>query len=118
MKTQLNSEATAKADGYSPVNTKDQEVKGNSTTETERDAKQSKNTSNTKTQALLSDTQLILRRGLTLLVLLLILAVGIAFHFAFPVPEPSVQSSGNFTLNWVNVSTPTPLPALDLTSNL
>ncbi|XP_026225704.1 multidrug and toxin extrusion protein 1 isoform X2 [Anabas testudineus] len=116
--TQLNSEATAKADGYSPVNTKDQEVKGNSTTETERDAKQSKNTSNTKTQALLSDTQLILRRGLTLLVLLLILAVGIAFHFAFPVPEPSVQSSGNFTLNWVNVSTPTPLPALDLTSNL
>uniref|UniRef100_A0AAQ6IQJ8 Multidrug and toxin extrusion protein n=1 Tax=Anabas testudineus TaxID=64144 RepID=A0AAQ6IQJ8_ANATE len=69
-------------------------------------------------KALLSDTQLILRRGLTLLVLLLILAVGIAFHFAFPVPEPSVQSSGNFTLNWVNVSTPTPLPALDLTSNL
>lgn len=65
----------------------------------------------------LSVTQLILRRGLTLLVSVLILAIGVAFHIAFPVPEPSAQSRANFTLNWANASTPTPLAPLDLTPN-
>lgn len=103
----MDSEEPAKAEGYCPVNTQDQEVKSNNTNAggTEGDAEQSKNTSNTKPQALLSVTQLILRRGLTFLVLVLILAIGVTIHIAFPAPEPSIQrSANNFTLNWANVS--------------
>ncbi|XP_018547678.1 multidrug and toxin extrusion protein 1 [Lates calcarifer] len=110
---QLDSEEQSKANGYSPVNTQDQELKvghsadGNNANAggTDGDTKQ------------LSVTQLILRRGLTLLVSVLILAIGVAFHIAFPVPEPSAQSRANFTLNWANASTPTPLAPLDLTPN-
>uniref|UniRef100_A0A4W6DAA6 Multidrug and toxin extrusion protein n=1 Tax=Lates calcarifer TaxID=8187 RepID=A0A4W6DAA6_LATCA len=106
-------EEQSKANGYSPVNTQDQELKvghsadGNNANAggTDGDTKQ------------LSVTQLILRRGLTLLVSVLILAIGVAFHIAFPVPEPSAQSRANFTLNWANASTPTPLAPLDLTPN-
>ncbi|KAK2879647.1 multidrug and toxin extrusion protein 1 isoform X1 [Channa argus] len=117
---QLESEEAAKADGYSPVNTQDQEVKGNNANAggTEGDAEQSKNTSNIKPHTLLSVTQLILRRGLTLLLLVIILAMGVAFHIAFPAPEPSLRSKANFTLNWANDSSPAPLAALDLTLNL
>uniref|UniRef100_A0A3B4TFK7 Multidrug and toxin extrusion protein n=1 Tax=Seriola dumerili TaxID=41447 RepID=A0A3B4TFK7_SERDU len=86
--------------------------------ESEEVPKQSKNNASTKPQALLSVTQLILRRGLTFLVSVLILAVGVACHFAFPAPEPSAQSRANFTLNWANASTPTPPAPLDLTPNL
>lgn len=120
MKAQLDNEEAAKADGYSPVNTQDQEVKSNNTHAggIEGDAEQNKNTSNTKPQAPLSVTQLILHRGLTFLVLVLILAIGVATYIAFPAPEPSVQHRANFTLNWANVSTPMPLAPLDLTSNL
>ncbi|XP_040908148.1 multidrug and toxin extrusion protein 1 isoform X2 [Toxotes jaculatrix] len=126
LKAQLDSEEVLKSDGYSPVSTQDQELKagheseGNNTTTgtTEGDAEQSKNTINTKPEALLSVTQLILRRGLTFLVLVLLLAIGVAFHIAFPAPEPSAQSRANFTLNWTNASTPTPLAPLDLTPYL
>uniref|UniRef100_A0A3Q3EEL9 Multidrug and toxin extrusion protein n=1 Tax=Kryptolebias marmoratus TaxID=37003 RepID=A0A3Q3EEL9_KRYMA len=74
-----------------------------------RDAEQSKDTSNTKAEGKLSASQLITRRGLTLLFSVLMLTVGVAFHIAFPVPEPSPQSRTNFTLSWANTSTPIPL---------
>uniref|UniRef100_A0A8C9YYG3 Multidrug and toxin extrusion protein n=1 Tax=Sander lucioperca TaxID=283035 RepID=A0A8C9YYG3_SANLU len=95
LKAQLDTEKAPKADGYSPVNTQDQERK---------------KTSSTKTQALLSVSELILRRGLIFLVSVLILAIGVAFHIAFPVPEPSAHSRANFTLNRANDSSPTPTP--------
>ncbi|TKS82927.1 Multidrug and toxin extrusion protein 1 [Collichthys lucidus] len=118
---QLDGEEAPK--GYNPVNTQDQELKvakGNCINRrgTEGDVEQNKNTPNIKSEELLSIRQLILRRGLTVLVSALVLAIGIALHFAFPAPEPSVQSMANFTLNWANDSTPTPLAALDLTTNL
>uniref|UniRef100_A0A3B4YE52 Multidrug and toxin extrusion protein n=1 Tax=Seriola lalandi dorsalis TaxID=1841481 RepID=A0A3B4YE52_SERLL len=102
LKAQSESEEVPKADGYSPVNTQDLH----------------KNNASTKPQALLSVTQLILRRGLTFLVSFLILAIGVVCHIAFPAPEPSAQSRANFTLNWANASTPTPPAPLDLTPNL
>ncbi|KAA8586949.1 hypothetical protein FQN60_000785, partial [Etheostoma spectabile] len=114
---QLDTEKALKVDGYSPVNTQDQEVKASHEAEdnntntrgAEGDADQSKKTSSTKTQGLLSVSELILRRGLTFLGSVLILAIGVAFHIAFPVPEPSAHSTANFTLNWANDSSPTPL---------
>ncbi|XP_019941734.2 multidrug and toxin extrusion protein 1 isoform X1 [Paralichthys olivaceus] len=123
-KAQSNGEVGS--DGYSPVNTQDQELKagheaeGNNTDAggTDGDAEKSKHTSNTKTQELLSFTQLILRRGLVFLVSGLTLVIGIVFHIVFPGPEPPAQSMSNFTLNWVNVSTPTPWAPLDLTPTL
>lgn len=123
---QSDGEETPKADGYSPVNTQDQELKvgyeaeGNNTNArgTEGDTEQSKNTSNTEPQADLSVTQLILRRGLSVLVAVLILAIGIIIHIAFPAPEPSALSRANFTLSWANDSTATPLAPLELTPNL
>uniref|UniRef100_A0A3Q0S3N5 Solute carrier family 47 member 1 n=1 Tax=Amphilophus citrinellus TaxID=61819 RepID=A0A3Q0S3N5_AMPCI len=76
-----------------------------------RGTEQSKNT---KPKVLLSATQLILRRGTTLLVSVLILIIGVAFYIAFPVPGLSAQSRANFTLNGANGSTPTPV-TLNLT---
>ncbi|XP_041657980.1 multidrug and toxin extrusion protein 1 [Cheilinus undulatus] len=119
---QSDGEEVSKAEGYSTVGTEDQELKSNHEAErnsstiggTEGDTEQ---TNISRPQKLLSTTQLILRRGLTLSVSVLILIVGVAFHIAYPAPEPSVQSS-NFTLNWVNDSTSTPLTPLDLTTNL
>ncbi|XP_073336179.1 multidrug and toxin extrusion protein 1 [Pagrus major] len=123
---QLDSEEESKAAGYSPVHTQDQELKaaheaeGNDTNAggTEGDAEKSKNTSNTKPQAPLSVTHLILRRGLTFVVTVLILVVGMALHFAFPVPAHTAESRANFTQNWSNDSTLTPLVPLNLTTNL
>ena len=120
----MDGEEASKADGYSPVNTQDQglraghEAEANNTNTGGADAELSKKTSNTKTQALLSVTQLILRRGLIFLASVLILAIGVILHIAFPVPEPSAHSRANFTLNWANDSTPTPLAPLALTPNL
>uniref|UniRef100_A0A8C2XLY3 Multidrug and toxin extrusion protein n=1 Tax=Cyclopterus lumpus TaxID=8103 RepID=A0A8C2XLY3_CYCLU len=68
--------------------------------------------------ALLSVTELILRRGLVFLVSVLILVIGVAFHIAFPVQEPSTQSRANLTQNWTNDPTPTPLAPQDLTLKL
>uniref|UniRef100_A0A3Q3SR67 Multidrug and toxin extrusion protein n=1 Tax=Mastacembelus armatus TaxID=205130 RepID=A0A3Q3SR67_9TELE len=126
LKAEMDSEEVPKADGYSPANTQDQELtasheaEGNDTNAegSVGDAEQSNDTSNTKPQRLLSVTQLILRRGLTMLVLVLILALGVGFHIAFPPPEPSAQSRANFTLTWANDSTPIPLTPLDFTPNL
>ncbi|XP_059207191.1 multidrug and toxin extrusion protein 1 isoform X1 [Centropristis striata] len=123
---QLDAEEASKADGYTPVNTQDQELKAvheaeasnTNTGGAEGDAEQNKKTSKTKTQAPLPLTQLILRRGMTFLVLALALAIGVAFHLAFPMPDPSTLSRANFTLNWANDSTPTPLAPLDLTPKL
>ncbi|XP_027129534.1 multidrug and toxin extrusion protein 1 [Larimichthys crocea] len=92
---QLDGEEAPK--GYNPVNTQDQELKWPRSC---------------------FYPSAVLRRGLTVLVSALVLAIGIALHFAFPAPEPPVQSMANFTLNWANDSTPTPLAALDLTTNL
>lgn len=111
---QLDGEQATKADGYSAVDTQDQELKmgheakGNNTNAggTEVDAEQSK----TKPETVLPVTQLILRRGLTLLVTVLILVIGVIFHVVFPVPERTVHSMANFTLSWANDSTPTLQP--------
>ncbi|MED6232675.1 hypothetical protein ATANTOWER_000844, partial [Ataeniobius toweri] len=115
-----------RTEGYSRVNTQDQELKrGNESEEndtnpavTERDAEKSKESSGNKAAEKLSTSQLIMRRGLTLLFSVLILITGVAFQIAFPVPEPHAQSVANFTLNLVNYSTPTPLNALSLTTSL
>ncbi|KAF0038374.1 hypothetical protein F2P81_008858 [Scophthalmus maximus] len=110
-----DSKVVLKADGYSPVDTRDQELKAGHEANAacmEGDA------SNTKPQALLSVTQLILRRGLAFLVSFLILAVGVAFHIALPTPEPSGQTRANLTLNWPNVSTHATVSPLDLTTDL
>uniref|UniRef100_A0A3P8U295 Multidrug and toxin extrusion protein n=1 Tax=Amphiprion percula TaxID=161767 RepID=A0A3P8U295_AMPPE len=118
---QSNSEGASKNKGYNSVSTQDEELKvdheGNNinTGEAEKDAEHSKNTKPVK---LLSVNQLILRRGLTLLVTVLILAVGVAFHIAFPPPEPSAQGWANVTLNFTSDSTPTPLASLNLTQNV
>ncbi|XP_031728409.1 multidrug and toxin extrusion protein 1 [Anarrhichthys ocellatus] len=122
---QLNSEKAPKTEGYSPVNTQEQELKvgheaeanNTNTGRAEGDAESIKKASNTKTPVLLSVTDLILRRGLVFLVSVLILAIGVAFHIAFPVQEPSAQSRANFTQNWTNDSTPTPMAPQDLTPN-
>lgn len=112
----MDGDEAGKADGYSPVNTKDQELKtgpeaeaANTSGGPAEEAKPS-----TRANTALSMTQLILRRGSTLLVLLLILITGIAFHVAFPAPEPSGRGQRNSTLQWVNVSTATALTPLDL----
>ncbi|XP_049892855.1 multidrug and toxin extrusion protein 1 isoform X2 [Epinephelus moara] len=123
---QLDSEEAPNAEGYSPVITQDQDLKAGieavanntNTGGAEGDAEQSRKTSNAKTQVPLSVTQLILRRGLTLTVLVVILAIGVAFHVAYPAPQPSAHSRSNFTLNWANDSTPTPLAPLYLNQNL
>lgn len=89
----------SKAEGYRPVDAKDQELKPGPE-EANRSAGLAEEA--TKSHAVLSSTQLILRRGSTLLVLLLILITGVALHVAFPAPEPSGRK--NSTLPWVNVS--------------
>ncbi|KAK5613376.1 hypothetical protein CRENBAI_022821 [Crenichthys baileyi] len=123
---QEKSETALRTEGYSCVNTQDQELKGGNESEenytnsavTERDAEKSKESSGNKAAEKLSTSQLIMRRGLTLLFSVLILITGVAFQIAFPVLEPHAQSVANFTLNLVNYSTPTPLNALSLTTGL
>lgn len=119
-KPKLDGEEASKADGYSPVNTKDRELKtpheaedNNTSAGTMEDAKQS-----AKPNSVLSITQLILRRGLAILVFVLILITGVLFYIAFPVPEHSALSKMNITMDWVNVSTPTPFALLELTTAL
>lgn len=122
----MEGDGVPKVDGYSLVNTQDQELRarheaeGSSTNAggTDGDAEQNKNASSNKTEALLSVSQLILRRGLALLSAFLFLAIGLGFHIGFPIPEPTAQNGTNFTLTWTNVSTPTPVVPLDLTTSL
>ncbi|XP_030602360.1 multidrug and toxin extrusion protein 1-like [Archocentrus centrarchus] len=111
----LDSGEAPKTDGYSPVNTQDQEVKAAHVAgDSNANARGTEQSKNTKPKVLLSATQLILRLGTTLLVLVLSLIIGIAFYIAFPVPGLSAQSRANFTLNGANDSTPTPV-TLNLT---
>lgn len=114
IKAQLNGDVPLdKKDGYSPVIAQDPELKASHESEeknmnaggNERDAERSK-TSNTVEEEKLSTSQLITRRGFTLLFSVLMLAVGVFCHFVFPVPEPSLPSRANFTLSWANYSTP------------
>uniref|UniRef100_A0AAX7V8T0 Multidrug and toxin extrusion protein n=1 Tax=Astatotilapia calliptera TaxID=8154 RepID=A0AAX7V8T0_ASTCA len=120
LKAQSDGGEAPKTDGYSPVNTLDQEMKAaqepgiinTNATPSERDTEHNETT---KPKVVLSTTQLIFRRGTALLVSLLILIIGVACHIAFPVPEESAQSKANFTLNWANDSTPTPLAPLNFT---
>uniref|UniRef100_A0A672HLJ2 Multidrug and toxin extrusion protein n=1 Tax=Salarias fasciatus TaxID=181472 RepID=A0A672HLJ2_SALFA len=76
------------------------------------DAEQSAKTPNKKPKAPHSVSQLILRRGLTLLISSLVLAVGVACHVAFPPPEST------FNLTWANDSTPTTFALFNLTSTV
>ncbi|XP_037323226.2 multidrug and toxin extrusion protein 1-like isoform X1 [Pungitius pungitius] len=123
LKGQLEGERAPEAGGYGPVNTQDQELEGGHETEANDtntgrpvgEDEGSQKTSNTKPSVLLSVPELILRRGLIFLVSALVLAIGVAFHIAVPVQEPSVQSRANFTQNWTNDSSPTPLAPQDLT---
>ena len=59
--------------------------------------------------ALLSSSQLLLRRGLTALTTLLILAVGVTVHLLLPLPESSWASRTNVTIEAGNWTTATPL---------
>uniref|UniRef100_A0A3Q2UKS4 Solute carrier family 47 member 1 n=1 Tax=Fundulus heteroclitus TaxID=8078 RepID=A0A3Q2UKS4_FUNHE len=124
LKAQEKSETVLRTEGYSRVNTQDHELRGAHESEenhtnasvTLNDAEKSKESSGTKAAEKLSTSQLIMRRGLTVLLLVLILITGVAFYIAVPVPEP--QSAANVTLSWFNYSTPTPLNALNLTTIL
>ncbi|KAJ8267205.1 hypothetical protein GJAV_G00139730 [Gymnothorax javanicus] len=55
-------------------------------------------------KARLSVTQLVLRRGLTVLAAILILTAGVVAHLTLPPPEMNHQ--GNYTFDWSNISTP------------
>lgn len=120
---QPDSGEVPKTEGYSAVDTEDQELKANHKAESkntiaggpEGDAEPNKSN---KPQTPLSVTQLILRRGSVLIVSVLLLLVGVIFHIAFPPPEPSVQSRNNFTLSWANDSTSAPSALLTLTTDL
>lgn len=112
LRAKVDGDESGRAEGYSPVNTKDQEVKAGSEEANSSAGPAEEASPSTKARALLSTTQLILRRGSTVSVLLLILITGVAFHVAFPAPEPSGRM--NATLQWLNVSTPTALTPLDL----
>uniref|UniRef100_A0A8C8J0T4 Multidrug and toxin extrusion protein n=1 Tax=Oncorhynchus tshawytscha TaxID=74940 RepID=A0A8C8J0T4_ONCTS len=96
----------SKPPGYTPVST--QGEVGSGEEQQEGPGVQSK--------GLLSASQLVLRRGFTLLTALFLLATGVAVHLACPPPAPSIHSLSNLTLDWTNSSTPTPL--LELTSPL
>ena len=101
--------------GYSAVSTQNRDLKprpdiedsSKGLMETQGET-ECENTPGIKPNAKLSLTQLIIRRGLTLLTTVLILAVGITVHFVFPPPEVSAQNRSNFTTDWANNSTPTP----------
>uniref|UniRef100_A0A3B3YZ82 Multidrug and toxin extrusion protein n=1 Tax=Poecilia mexicana TaxID=48701 RepID=A0A3B3YZ82_9TELE len=78
-------------DGYTPV--KIQQHDGNSETWVEQEVRQQKS-------GHLSTTQLIIRRGLTMVTALAFLAVGTAVHFLVPLPEMETNS----TLDGINTT--------------
>ncbi|XP_064207451.1 multidrug and toxin extrusion protein 1 [Anguilla rostrata] len=94
-----------KASGYSPVSTQEQGraalVEPSRAQEVPGDAEGAG-----EPKALLSVTQLVLRRGLTTLAAVLILVAGVAAHLVLPPPDTPPQ--GNLTLDWSNFSTPAP----------
>ncbi|KAJ8347655.1 hypothetical protein SKAU_G00262440 [Synaphobranchus kaupii] len=94
-----------KASGYSAVSTQDQ---GRATLVGPSRAQEEPGDGEGRVEpkALLSVTQLVLRRGLTMLAAILILVAGVAAHLAFPPPDTPPRS--NLTLHWSNSSTPAP----------
>lgn len=99
-------EDATKSDGYSSVNTLDQEEK---TVTDPNHTADKKITSDSKTETALPVSQLILRRGFTFLILTLILLIGIAFYISFPPPGLLTHSRANFTQSWDNGTTPAPM---------
>ncbi|XP_072302215.1 multidrug and toxin extrusion protein 1 [Eucyclogobius newberryi] len=99
----VESEDASKTDGYCLTKTQSQEAKP------VYDINSSTNNKNSKTEAALSVSQLILRRGFTLLISVLVLLIGIAFYISFPPPELLKHSRANSTLNWANGTTPAPV---------
>ncbi|PWA22061.1 hypothetical protein CCH79_00010301, partial [Gambusia affinis] len=89
--------------GYSPVKT--QQHDGNSETRVEQEVRQQKS-------GRLSTTQLIIRRGLTMVTALAFLAVGTAVHFLVPLPE----IGSNSTLDGINTTFP-PLTNMEASSD-
>ncbi|XP_032401542.1 multidrug and toxin extrusion protein 1-like [Xiphophorus hellerii] len=77
--------------GYTPVKT--QQHDGNSETRAEQEVRRQKS-------GRLSTTQLIIRRGLTMVTALAFLAVGTAVHFLVPLPE----IGSNSTLDGINTT--------------
>ncbi|XP_062275851.1 multidrug and toxin extrusion protein 1-like [Scomber scombrus] len=53
----------------------------------------------------LSNTQLILRRGLTMFAAVVLLVVGACVHFLVPLPE-TLSLQANFTMDWINTTYP------------
>lgn len=98
-------EDPTKTDGYSSVNTQDQEAKVTDT----NGSTDNKIPTDSKTEAALPVSQLILRRGFAFLILTLMLLIGVAFHISFPPPELVLHSRTNFTLSWDNGTTPAPM---------
>lgn len=95
----------------------DQEEEGNGATlsRTATDAERSRDKS--EAPVLLSLTQLVLRRGLVLLVLVIILSTGVALRVVFPVPEPTIPPETNGTLTQDYNSTSSPLTLMDFALN-
>ncbi|XP_054901355.1 multidrug and toxin extrusion protein 1-like isoform X3 [Poeciliopsis prolifica] len=88
-------------EGYTPVKT--QQHDGNSETRVEQEARRQKS-------GRLSTTQLVIRRGITMVTALAFLAVGTAVHFLVRLPE----IGSNSTLDSVNTTfTPHTIPSLE-----
>lgn len=100
------SEDAMKNEGYCPINTQDREAKSVTDTNCSTD---NKIPSDSKTEAALPVSQLVLRRGFTFLILTLALLIGVTFYISFPPPELLMHSRANFTLNWDNGTTPAPV---------
>lgn len=60
-------------------------------------------------RAHLSTTQLLLRRGLTVLAAVGLLVVGVSVHLVLPLPETLQVPGGNLTVSWINTSNSTDL---------
>ncbi|KAJ0062039.1 hypothetical protein NL108_015279, partial [Boleophthalmus pectinirostris] len=107
----VENEDATKGSDYCTIKTQDQEEKplndiNNQTTS------DNKIPPDSKTESALSVSQLILRRGFTLLILILMLLIGIAFYITFPPPDFVMPSQANFTLNWANGTTPAPVDVI------
>ncbi|KAJ7997542.1 hypothetical protein DPEC_G00230090 [Dallia pectoralis] len=103
----------SKLSGYSPVST--QTEGGEQQQEVQQEVQQGVSEApGGRSKAHLSASQLVLRRGSTLLVAVLLLATGVTVRLACPPPLPSIHSSANITVDWTNSTSPT--PTLELTS--
>ncbi|KAG7484774.1 hypothetical protein MATL_G00054270 [Megalops atlanticus] len=95
--------AKDKANGYASVSTQEQGQGAGGREE------QGEPEGDSPPNAPLSVTQLVLRRGLTVLAAVVMLAVGMGLRLAYPPPDGLTQPWGNLTLDAENSSFPTPL---------